>query len=263
MRLVTSAGIGSWLAMAAQLELVKVDFWKFDDGLGSMYCEPVADRNDSDSKHYSKYATDLTKFTFVLNALEEAYRFAAASYDRSSDHPRRGRAPPIRQASMKAAAIVDRFPLSMFPEHFEHVGAGFKFLSNQYLQLRKSEPPSAGGLEAAPSPCESLALLRKLRNEVAHGLFLIAENEEYDWPSGGSVVVRRLLNKGCRLAALFIQAILGGLSYSFTSDDYDLLANYDEPVASNFRKHCGPTYFKTLHLDQDFTIVQAMNHGLI
>ncbi len=41
----------------------------------AFYCGPVADNIDAHGEHYTIHATALTRFMFVCNGLEEAYRF--------------------------------------------------------------------------------------------------------------------------------------------------------------------------------------------
>lgn len=71
-RIVTTEAIASWLRLAAELDEVQINSWKFDDGVASMYCGPVADQISSNSYHYSSYSTVLTRFIYVSSALEEA-----------------------------------------------------------------------------------------------------------------------------------------------------------------------------------------------
>lgn len=82
-RTVRTQTIGDWLKLASQLEEVKVDTWRFKSDSG--YCGRIADRVSSDSAHYTKYSTALTRFLFVSSALEEAYRFVDHRYVEMAD----------------------------------------------------------------------------------------------------------------------------------------------------------------------------------
>lgn len=61
--------IGGWLKLAAQLEKVEVNTWKFESSGASLYCGTVADNIDAHAEHYTAHATALTRFMFVCNGL--------------------------------------------------------------------------------------------------------------------------------------------------------------------------------------------------
>lgn len=48
--------IGDWFKLAAQLEKVKVNTWKFESSDAGFYCGTVADNIDAHSDHYTNCA---------------------------------------------------------------------------------------------------------------------------------------------------------------------------------------------------------------
>ena len=81
--------VSAWLKLAAHLEKVEVNAWKYENGPSTMWCRPAADYVDFSSTHQSNYATDFTRFMFTASALEETYRFIDHHYHRLSH--KRGR----------------------------------------------------------------------------------------------------------------------------------------------------------------------------
>jgi hypothetical protein len=71
--------IAKWLRLASQLESVKMNTFRYEEA--HIYCEPVANELSSNAEHDSSIATQITRFMFISNALEEAYRLTSHLYE--------------------------------------------------------------------------------------------------------------------------------------------------------------------------------------
>lgn len=251
--------IGEWLQLAARLESVEVNAWKYG-GQDAFYCGTIADSIDAHSRHYTAHATALTRFMFVCNGLEEAYRFIDHLYMPLAD--KIGIAQPLRKrtSSLRATAILDdlfnRQGSNAEPNGFEHLAGNFVALFKQYTRRHKSTP---NGMEGSAEIKKSYALhlLRNLRNHVAHGTFPLGPPADY----GGyedSEELAHLLNYGCRTAALYMQIMLHEFSRGFEGYDYKAIQNANGPEFDNFVERCNLEYVKNLHLKGDF----ALHKGL-
>ena len=117
--------IGDWFRLASQLKTVEIDAWKFEPSAGdAFYCEPVAENIGAHGKHYTTYSTALTRFMFVCNGLEEAYRLIDHLYGPLSVRKSAAKKDLKRTSSMRAVALLDdlfeREGASAAPRHFEH-----------------------------------------------------------------------------------------------------------------------------------------------
>ena len=99
--------IGDWFKLAAQLEAVEVNTWKFESSDAGFYCGTVADNIDAHSKHYTSHATALTRFVFVCNGLEEAFRFIDHLYYRLALAKGVVKKDLKRTSGMRAVALLD------------------------------------------------------------------------------------------------------------------------------------------------------------
>lgn len=257
-RIVRTKTIGEWLKLAGQLEEVKVDSWRFEKDSG--FCEVLADRVSSDSKHFTLYSTALTRFLFVMNALEETYRFVEHYYPdvaSSEDIPERMRP---KSVAIRAAYLVDRLTVNSLPIHLVHRAEQYQRLFSEYLSNYKLELSGMQyALEAMPGFC--LHLIRNLRNHVAHGIFPLVPNPDYTWGSDfnrDELIV--LLGHSCRLAALYVQALLANYNQGFKSEEYLQCNGASGPEFEYFLQNCTPTYLRNLHMQQAFSLASAFDY---
>jgi hypothetical protein len=247
--------IGDWLRLASQLERVQINTWKYagEDGL---YCGSVADRYDSDAKHFTTYSTSLTRFIFVCNALEEGYRFVVQHYDQIA------RQAPIKNLvhtpGMKAAYLLDQLCEPELPTHFRHIGDN---LVVSFKDYQRTFAPQLSGMNRVSESDASYALhlTRNLRNHVAHGVFPLVDNIDYS--SGPPLgMLQNLLFHACRLATVSMQALLGRYCDAFHSYEYESIENAHGGMFDRFRKNCTIEYSTKLHLNGDFTLNNWVNH---
>lgn len=206
--------IGDWLRLASQLKTVTVDAWKFN-GDDSSYCSTIADNIDAHSHHYSAHATALTRFMFVCNGLEEAYRFIDHLYTPFADRIGIKEKQRKRMSSLRAIELIDRLfdtsGLNFQPQNFAHLCEVFNNLFIAY-QKEHSTPLSGINLGAEKKITYSLHLVRNLRNHVAHGTFPLGPPADYGGYEDSEELIQ-LLNHACRIAALYVQIIFRGYSH--------------------------------------------------
>jgi len=253
--------IGDWLRLAAQLKTVEIDAWKFEPSAGdAFYCETVADSINAHGQHYTTHATALTRFVFVCNGLEEAYRFIDHLYSALSINNGVAKKNLKRTSSVRAVALLDdlfeKKGLSAAPRDFEHHCGNFIGLFNRY----KSEHLVAvGGLDAGAEklPTYALQLVRNLRNHVAHGTFPLAPPADYGGYEDSKELVL-MLRHACRVAALYTQVILRWFSPGFESHEYNSMRNANGKEFDNFVEKCTLEHLLRMHLKGDF----ALHEGL-
>lgn len=251
--------IGNWLQLAAQLENVEVNTWKFESSDAALYCGTWADNIDDHSKHYTKHATALTRFIFVCNALEEAYRFIDHLYSHMATRKGIAKSRLKKTSSLRAVGLLDdlieRVGAATIPQSFEHHCGNFIRLFNRY----KAEHGAAvGGIDAGAEklPTYALQLVRNLRNHVAHGTFPLGPPQDYGGYEDSEELVL-MLRHACRVAALYIQIILSRFSTGFESWDYESIRNAHSKKFDRFLEKCTLEYILDLHLKGDFALHQA------
>ncbi|WP_417455892.1 hypothetical protein [Kordiimonas sp.] len=243
--------IGSWLELASQLKNVEINAWEFS-GSDGFYCGTVADYYDRNSKHYSSYSTDLTRFIFICNALEETYRFVVGRYETPQFNKKFRLDKKLRGVSLKAAYLVNQCSKMYVPDQLVHICSNFEKAFSYY---RKVFPASLSGMNNVNSTDLNygLHLLRNLRNYIAHGVFPLMEHPEN---IGSSYLadgfLEYLLKSGSRTAALYIQMFLGQFFNGFNSWEYDQVDGACGEEFDRFLDNCSPTYCRSLHFIQDF-----------
>ncbi|WP_146181453.1 hypothetical protein [Aeromonas sp. HMWF016] len=254
-RMVETKVISDWLKLAAELEVVKINSWKFGDDNAAMYCRPIADEYDSNSKHYTAYSTALTRFIFVSNALEELYRFVDGYYLLIPSIAKLDERKKLRDASLRATVLVDELKSSELPLNFEHSISNLTATFDYYQSIFK---PSLSGMKGAKVTDHSygLHLVRNLRNYVAHGIFPILDNPEY-W-SGTEISRNKLISllfHACRASSLYIQALLFKYNAGFLLDDYAQVASmsWEDGYEEYFVKNCTIDLALNLHTKVQFT----------
>lgn len=252
--------IGDWFKLAAQLENVEVNTWKFESSDAGFFCGTVADNINAHSEHYTKHATALTRFVFVCNALEEAYRFIDHRYSLMAARKRVTRSQLKRTSSLRTVVLLDdlfeRVGTTAMPRSFEHHCENFIELFTRY----KSEHNAAvcgvdTGAEKLPS--YALQLVRNLRNHVAHGTFPLGPPSEYGGYEDSEELVL-MLRHACRVAALYTQIILRWFSPGFESWDYNYIRDAHGKEFDRFLEKCTLEYVLDLHLKSDFALHQDL-----
>ena len=251
--------IGNWVRLAAQLKTVEVDAWKFNsDDAG--YCGTVADNITAHSKHYTAHATALTRFMFVCNGLEEAYRFIDHLYSPFSDRRGVGKGQRKRTSSLRAVELLDdlfdRNGATVQPRDFAHLCGVFTQLFDDY---KREHSAALSGVEpgAEQQPTYALQLVRNLRNHVAHGTFPLGPPADYGGYEDSEQLIQ-LLNHACRVSALYMQVIFRGYSPGFGSYEFNAMLDANGEEFERFTENCTLEYVKNLHSKNSF----ALHHGL-
>ncbi len=248
--------IGDWLRLAAQLEKVVVDTWKFESPDAGLYCGTVGNNIDAHTKHYTNHATALTRFMFVCNGLEEAYRFIDHLYGPLYVRKGVAKAQLKRTSSLRAVALLDdlfeREGASAAPKHFEHHCGNFIGLFDRY----KAEHNAAvGGIDlgAKSRLTYALQLVRNLRNHVAHGTFPLGPPADYGGYEDSEDLVLMLMH-ACRVSALYMQIILRWFSAGFESYEYHAIQGASGKEYDRFIEKCTLEYVQDLHMKGEFAL---------
>lgn len=243
--------IGDWLRLASQLEQVEINTWMYA-GDDSLYCGTVADRYDSDAKHFTTYSTSLVRFIFVCNALEEAYRFVAQHYDQIAQQSRISNQNLVNTPGMKAAYLLDQLSESELPPHFRHMADNLIIWFREYEQTFTPRLSGMGRVSETDASY-ALHLTRNLRNHVAHAVFPLVDN--FDYSSAPSIgMLKNLLFQACRVATLSMQALLGRYCEGFYSYEYESIENGCGEEFDRFLENCTIAYSLKLHLTGDFAL---------
>jgi hypothetical protein len=249
--------IGDWFKLAAQLEKVDVNTWKFESSEAGLYCGTVADNIDAHSEHYTNHATALTRFVFVCNGLEEAYRFVDHFYAPMAAAKGVAKKDRKRTSSMRAVTLLDdlfkRMGAQAAPHEFEHHCGNFISLFNRYKAKHNA---SVGGIEAGAEklPTFALQLVRNLRNYVAHGTFPLGPPADFGGDEDSEELIS-MLKHACRVAALYTQIIFRWFSPGFESYDYISMQGWGKEFA-RFKERCTLEYVLNLHQQSDFAFHQ-------
>lgn len=253
--------IGDWLRLAAQLKTVEIDAWKFEPSAGAaLYCEPVAGNIDAHGEHYTIHATALTRFMFVCNGLEEAYRFIDHLYGPLSVLKGIAKGQLKRTSSLRAVALLDdlfeREGASAAPRDFEHHCGNFIRLFDRY---KAEHNVSVGGIDAGAEnrSTYALQLVRNLRNHVAHGTFPLGPPRDYGGYEDSEELVL-MLRHACRVSALYMQIILRWFSPGFESYDYNSILDANGGEFDRFIEKCTLQYVQDLHVKSVF----ALHHDI-
>lgn len=248
--------IGGWLKLAAQLEKVEVNTWKFESSGASLYCGTVADNIDAHAEHYTAHATALTRFMFVCNGLEETFRFIDHLYGPLSVRKRIANGQHKRTSSLRAVALLDdlfeRKGTSAAPRDFEHHCGNFIGFFDRY---RAGHKAAVCGIDlgAENRLTYTLQLVRNLRNHVAHGTFPLGPPADYGGYEDSEELVL-MLRHACRVSALYIQIILRWFSTGFESYEYNCILNAYGKEFDRFIEKCTLQYIQNLHVKSDFAL---------
>jgi len=241
------------------LEEVKINTWKFEDG-SAAYCGTSADAIDSHSKHYTSQATNLTRFLFVSNGLEEAYRLIDCEYPSLVTRKAMKTSMQKRSSSLRASQLIDdlfeREGSLIEPKDFTHLTSVFIERFRTYVA---NHPAELSGMEDGVESKKSYALhlSRNLRNHAAHGIFPVGPPEEF----GGftdSAALEQLLRHACRISGLYIQIILRGFSAGFESYDYQALKSASGIEFERYLEGCTVECIKDLHIQGEFSFHKGL-----
>jgi hypothetical protein len=248
--------IGDWLRLAGQLEKVKVNTWRFESSDADFYCGTAADNIDAHAKHYTTHATALTRFMFVSNGLEEAYRFIDHLYGPLSVRKNIAKGQLKRTSSLRAVALLDdlfeREGTLAAPRDFQHHCDNFIGLFDQY-KTQHTAAVSGIDLGAESRLTHALQLVRNLRNHVAHGTFPLGPPVDYGGYEDSDELVL-MLRHACRVSALYVQIILRWFSVGFESHEYRAVQNANGKEFDHFIEMCTLTYVQDLHVKSAFAL---------
>lgn len=246
-RIVKTSVIGDWLKLAAHLKRVDMEWWRYRDEMSEIYCPSDIDDEALDEEHFTQYSTALTRFMYVANAMEEAYRFIDKEYhslDVVVNMPQNKR---LREPSMRATVVIDLLPKDSLPDNFFHIMKNLEITFRKYIDHFSLRVNGIDDVKETDNSA-GLHLIRNLRNHIAHGVFPIIDNPEY-W--GGEDKKRNLLNllfHASRASAVYIQAILFNFNEGFQSHDYFHMKDVWDEEGEYFESNCTIKIAKSLHL---------------
>lgn len=249
-----TVSIAKWLRLASQLESVEMNTFRYE--MGHIYCEPVADELNSNAKHGSSIATQITRFMFISNALEEAYRLSSHIYEEEYSKLSTSGSKLVRQRSYSTQSswLLDEVFTSLdMPENYLHKVNGVIELSKIYRD--KFKVSFDMDFEEDKIISRGFSVIRNIRNHIAHAIFPILENAEFTEDFNDPRVKRlvlTLLLRASRLAAMNIQVILNFSRKEFRSDSYHYFSE-DPDTGEEFKKIFNDgKYLNNLHIKQSF-----------
>ncbi|UYG05538.1 hypothetical protein OCT51_09315 [Halomonas sp. LR3S48] len=256
---VKTTSIAKWLRLASQLESVEMNTFRYEEA--HIYCEPVADELSSNAKHDSSVATQITRFMFISNALEEAYRLSSHVYEEECSKllSSGNKLERQRSYSTQSAWLLDEVFASIdMPENYFHKVGGLIELSKHYKNIFKVGFDM--NLDESKTASRGFSVVRNLRNHIAHAVFPIVENPEFTWGFDNPKVkklVLILLLRASRLAAMNIQVILGFACEGFKSDSYACFSE-DPDTGEAFKEVFNSgNYLNHLHVEQNFGLNES------
>ena len=175
-----TTSIAKWLRLASQLDSVKMNTFRYEEA--HIYCEPVADELSSNAKHDSSIATQITRFMFISNALEEAYRLTSHLYEKEySNLLNSGKKKDRKRTySTQSAWFLDEVFASLdTPENYYHKVDGLIDISKHYKDIFKVSFDM--DLTNTKTASRGFSAVRIIRNHIAHAVFPIVENTELTW----------------------------------------------------------------------------------
>ncbi|MBB1361540.1 hypothetical protein H5125_05135 [Shewanella sp. SR44-4] len=256
-RIVKTSVIGDWLKLASHLKKVHMDWWRYRNVMSEMYCPSDIDEEASDEEHFTEYSTALTRFMYVTNAMEEAYRFIDKEYhslDSVINMPKKKR---LREPSMRATVVIDLIPKEHLPENFFHIMSNLEITFERYTKDFSLTVNGIGGVNKNDISA-GLHLIRCLRNHIAHGVFPIVDNPEYCGREDKNKNLLNLLFHACRASAVYIQTILLSFNEGFQSHDYFFMIEAWDEEGYYFESNCKIELAKSLHLKGTFSFAEPL-----
>lgn len=207
--------IGEWLRLSSMLQKVEISPWKHDRPR-MFICEPAGAALDSEEKYYSLYATELTRFFYTMNALEETYRLVAENYKDNLNKKNKKR---IRDNSIKSLILFEHMESQYIPKYMPHINDNLRISFEKYCHRYEKELINT--LEySSHHKCYGLNLVRNLRNHLAHGVIPININPDYNSTFEEWFELYHLLRKATRVTLLYIQAFLSKYGTIFDTEIY-------------------------------------------
>lgn len=247
--------IAKWLRLGGQIEKVELNLFQFE--YAHMFCEPVGDMLDSNTKHYESIITPLTQFMYVTYALEECYRFTSPAYKKAYELlPLKSEY--MRDNSAQAAYLLSNALTNInLPTHYDHLVDNFLKIVRIYAD--EFHPYFDIELDKPDGLSYGLYLVRNIRNQIAHGDFPIIEDPEFrtefKYPHTKRNIIN-LLGQASRIAAINIQMLLAITSEDFKSDEYEY-RHADPDCGEVFAEKCSFNYLLNLHLTQEFGLNES------
>lgn len=208
--------ISEWLKLSFTLKDVSIEPWDYSANL-MFSCRPAYEALISDEKYISQYTTHLTRFFYITNALEETYRLVVENYHPSMNNIQKNR---INSNSVKALILLENMSEENTPKDFEHYCKSLSKLYDYYFNYFNPRKDKIAINHPETHKCSGLNVIRKIRNDIAHGIFPINMNPEFN--HGFRVVgnLTRLLILATRMAAIYIQIFLLRYGKDFNLDGY-------------------------------------------
>lgn len=231
--------MSKWLRLASQLERVEINAFMHDSS--HIYCDSVGEMLDSESLHYEKITTPLTRFIYVFSALEECYRFLTSEYKKYhlselNFHTKNEvYFKPSMQIDFLLRGVVNPATL---PFNYNHLVDNLQkvilkfsedFSIKQKIYAYKNNTDLSFGFN----------LVRSVRNIVAHGDFPLMDDPEYSFSDKRANKRNNLINvlhQSSRVAAINMQILI----YIFSKCNAEII---DE---------IGMDYLISLHKNQSF-----------
>lgn len=234
--------IGSWLKLAAQLDKVDINTWKFSSD-SELNCGYASDAVNADMKHYSSYSTLLTKFIFISNALEEMYRFIVPIYKNNNSLTKKG----LKKPSMQAAALVDICTDPELPKYFHHILEEFIKSFNSCDDIKRNQLSGMKEVQITDFSY-GLHLIRNIRNYVAHGDIPIIITPSWCDDYDRKEALFAVMENTFRVSCLFIQILLNKYNNGMQSDHHKQAIKGIGKEFDYYRENCNPKIALNLHL---------------
>ncbi|EPR0412676.1 hypothetical protein ACUZIR_003044 [Enterobacter asburiae] len=257
--------ISEWIRLSSMLENVEISPWKHDRQSIFM-CEPAVEALDSEGKHYSLYATELTRFFYTINALEETYRFVSQYYNERLNKRFKN---DIRDESVKAIILFESMEKLHIPKHMPHINDNLRISFEKYCSTYNKNLNNSFKYETNHK-CYGLNLVRNLRNHLAHGVIPININPNYNSTFEQWLDLYHLIRKATRVSLLYIQAFLSKYGSIFDTEIYLdsigyynwLEENYADSYTQGDQENESPDVtdiISQLHLDDCFGYYKFSN----
>ncbi len=256
-----TTSVAKWLRFASQLESVEMNTFRYEET--HIYCEPIADELTSNAKHDSSIATQISRFMFISNALEEAYKISSHLYEKEYSKLSSSGSKIDRKDyhSAQSAWLLDEVFASLdMPQYYFHKVDGLLDLAEKYRERFKVSFEM--DLSDTITASRGFSVVRILRNHIAHAVFPIVENPEFAWGFDSTEIkklILTLLLRASRVAAMNIQVILRFSCHEFKSEGYHYFSE-DPDVGKEFKEiFNSANYLNHLHIEQLFGLNESSN----
>lgn len=209
--------ISEWLKLASMLEKVEISAWKHE-AFSMFTCEPTNAMLNSECKYNTAYATELTRFIFTCNSLEETYKLMAIYYNKNH-HPRNE---TPQRSSIKTIVLFSSIDDSLLPQHFYHYLNTLEELVRKHIEHHTHLSGEFKYLDIYEDghKCRALDTIRLLRNHCAHGTIPINLTPDYDCSIQVWNNLFQIIKRATRVILICIQALLNKHTSEFDYDFY-------------------------------------------